>query len=390
VLKVQKISYKNNFKYYNKEEYMFLREKKPAIEPLLAKLEYPNSLRNYPSPEGRDLFLIMGSSGSGVSTFANYMAGCQMEARLDRYGEEFLEAKNEQPCKTSARAESTTFFPQVVLAKNNLELLDCPAYDYNSTKKQIAILATQQAILQAKSIRGIVIVLHYNELKYSRFNDLLDYLKKTFHHMPKDSILFFVNKAPHTIKPHHMLQSLKEQAEHESKYSKGKTNAQDLYKLIKDHPEKLQLFDPQAVDSRPIIDNQLQALKPMPKEYINIPGYKEAEELELRDRLKFLNMDLSKAFKIREDLILTQLDLSLSSDEKTILQKKLADVERTIKNLSDEIAMHSSFVTMIAKTDDTNVAQYIQAHEKNTANKIVPTYDNDQSLETSIKLRSSS
>src|SRR5690348_6625859 len=100
---------------------MFLRKKikSPFIK---LKSETP-----YLSPEGRDLVVILGMIGSGKSTFANYMAGVQMEMKPNN--KLMLKPGQQEICKTKFHITSVTAFPQVVSTDKGIDLLDCQALD---------------------------------------------------------------------------------------------------------------------------------------------------------------------------------------------------------------------------------------------------------------------
>src|SRR5205814_330128 len=131
----------------------------------------------------------------------NYMAGYQMETKLHN-GDEVVEVKAgaQEICKTSHICGSETVYPQVVLANKGIELLDCPAFDFNGdgVKKAVSVVSTPLAITQANEIRGMVIMVSYNDFKNSRkFHDLICTLNNTVPNFLKyqQSILFLVSHA---------------------------------------------------------------------------------------------------------------------------------------------------------------------------------------------------
>lgn len=290
---------------------MFMRTKvqKPFI-----KLKSEDT---YLSPEGRDLVVILGTTGNGQSTFANYMAGVQMEMQPQNHLA--LKPGQHEICKTKDCAGSVTAFPQVVSTDKGIDLLDCRALDatFESPKDEAATFATQHAILQAKSIQGIAVIMDYYNIKYLHLTWLMDRLEKTISnfYQQKDSMLFIVNSAPENVTLDDVLQKLKERADDEVKHEPGKTSKQMLYHLIKDNPEKLHFFDPTDEKKRELIATQLKTLKPLPTEFFNFPGYDEAR-VKVYKGIELLTKNLAELIELKVDLTNEKSSIYIAQKEK--------------------------------------------------------------------------
>jgi energy-coupling factor transporter ATP-binding protein EcfA2 len=326
------------------------RKEKPTLE-----LKSEPSEDKYLTAEGRDLFLILGNSGGGQSTFANYMAGLQMEKTP--YGTVKLKPGQQEICKTDGQSpNSITTFPQVVLTNKNIELLDCPAINCNSLSVETTFFATQQAILQAKSIQGIAIILSYNDIYniYLLEKTITDFFQQ------KDSILFFVTQAPDHANYDDVLKTLKKHADNEIRDNHGCTHQQIFYDWIKNNPEKLQFFDPTNENKREQIATQLEALKPLPKEFINIPGYEEAR-VKIYEEIELLTKILAELVNQKIEFTNQKFDTVVSPKEKDNINCALKNIDIAIKDCSELIQLKSLRITMMTKTDQASVNQYRNA-----------------------------
>lgn len=270
---------------------MFLREKLSFFKYDEVKLKQESI-----SPAGRDLILIMGSTGSGKSTFANYMTGCQLESKYDdNIGKDYLEAKpgSIEICKTEHGVSSVTFYPQVVLVDKNIELLDCPAYNHNGIEvsTKMSAVATQRAIQDAKSVHGIVIMLDYSTLsnKYQYFA-LTEALVKSVNNVDecKNSFLFLISNAPEGKTLKQMRYRIREFADYEKLRLPDQHSARMMCNLILANPESLLLYDPTVEKQRADLMEQLQKLEVIPKEKFS------TKDLENENILKDISKNLFK------------------------------------------------------------------------------------------------
>ncbi len=349
---------------------MFLREKDSATEYKPANNVNTDFLKNYLPPTDRNLILVLGPGGSGKSTFANYMAGCQMEMKHE-HGEDFLEVKSgqEEICKVGHRMALTTVYPQVVSVSENVELLDCAAYDYhnNEINRQLSIIATQAAIFQAKSIKGIVVVVNYNNFsRFSNFLETIHFLEKTITDFGqcKDSILFLLTRAPERIQRSHVLVKLQEHLEMqqalERRYEKKNTATKMIFDLI---AERIQLFDPLSENMRSMLFTELQNLKMIPKNRINIPNYSDTLK-EFNDFIEGRTATLNEQFKARKDLLQLKSDLGVTQQQDSIISGKLAEVEKNIQHNSENYLFHFACICLVSNVVNFNpvILEFIAHH----------------------------
>jgi GTPase SAR1 family protein len=347
---------------------MFLRERESKTEYKPSDKANTDFLKNYLPPTDRNLILVIGPGGSGKSTFANYMAGRQMEMKYE-HGEDFLEVKSgqEEICKVGHRMALTTVYPQVVSISENVELLDCAAYDYhnNEANRQLSVIATQAAIFRAKYIKGIVVIVNHNNFsRFSNFLETIHFLEKTITDFGqcKDSILFLLTRAPERIQRSHVLVKLQEHLEQqqalERRYGKKNTATQMIFDLI---AERIQLFDPLSENMRGMLVAQLQSLMTIPKEKINIPNYSESLK-DFNDFIEGRTATLTEQFKTKKDLLQLKSDLAVQQDG--IISGKLAEVEKAIQDNSENYLFHFACICLVSNIVNFNPAilEFIAHH----------------------------
>jgi len=347
---------------------MFFHKQKSITAHKRSANDYPECLKNYSSPEGKDLFLVMGSTGAGSSTFVNYMAGCQMEKKLGKYCDECLVVTSDQKeiCRASESTGSTTFYPQVVLTDIGT-FLDCPAYNstFSSTVKESGILASQFAISKAQSIRGAIILIPYQSFNYARFLSFIEYLEITFNnfYQYKDSFLFLVTNAPKRAEYMNILKTLELHAQHADYYRNGKSII-NFYEFIKNKPDRLLIFDPTSPTQRATIADQLQTLTSIPKLNIKIQDFDKVFT-EISEQLKSSTNYLAEVIKKRTDLELATLDISLSLDKQAMFKRQLMEINAVVEKTSHEVDTVLSFLSMINQMNSENIDRYVSSYLKN-------------------------
>src|SRR6185437_14060645 len=130
-----------------------------------------------------------------------------------------------------------------------------------------------------------------------------EHLEKTFDnfYQHQDSFLFLVTNVPKKVQHGAILAKLQDDA----KYAKNFRNEKSIlnfYELIKNNPDKLQIFDPTSSPQRAQISAKLTALQPIDRTNIHSPDFKDflAETLE---RLKMLTAQLNEILNKRTDIM---------------------------------------------------------------------------------------
>src|SRR3990167_7115757 len=149
--------------------------------------------------------------------------------------------------------------------------MDCPGFDCSpnaNTDKEMPVIALQHAIFNAKSIKGIAVIIPDHDLSYRSHDYLINNLEKmiTNFYDKKDSIIFFVyDFGRENLTHNRILETLKKRAE--------ASGDKRFYELIKNNPEKLQFFNPTDPSMRDHFFAQLKTLKPIAQSDIHLPDY---------------------------------------------------------------------------------------------------------------------
>jgi hypothetical protein len=230
-----------------------------------------------------------------------------------------------------------TFYTQVIKTGKNIELLDCPGSytlsDLIYLEKRAAIISTQHAAQQAKSINGIVYLINDNDLRQiDRFYRMMEAIENTIDHFYEHnkSILFLITRTNKLAEPKHIMHRLKQLVEGENKFHDNKTSANNLLNMIKNNPSSLQIFNPLIEEQRSIILERLQSLEPIKKEQFNIPEYKKA--------YKELNLSITQQaeqcielFKRRKSLLLLSKTEYNSEENLTSINSIESEIDKLLK-----------------------------------------------------------
>ena len=166
------------------------------------------------SPHGHILergFIIMGNTGSGKSTFINYLHGCMM-VKEKKYDMHLVGVSKESKVKVAAdighTPTSATLLPATTLLKDpqnnstSFAIVDTPGFkDNRSSEINIANAVNTLAVTNQMNRATFVLVMRYadvNILRYAGvFRDAVDTMKKFFGDTSNasDSILLAINRA---------------------------------------------------------------------------------------------------------------------------------------------------------------------------------------------------
>eukprot|EP00961_Rhodomonas_salina_P229109 3096626-Rhodomonas_salina.1 len=126
--------------------------------------------RNALNAQGKDLLVLIGNTGAGKSTFANYLHGCTMQwvesgvIEVDESGN-----KTKSIMEIGHTMKSQTLFPQVEKTDTGLVLCDCPGFfDNRGWEINVAnAVNIKNTFCAAKSVR-VVALINYHSIKADR------------------------------------------------------------------------------------------------------------------------------------------------------------------------------------------------------------------------------
>jgi len=285
-------------------------------------------------PINGNLVLLFGSSKSGKTTFANYMAGCQMDNQ-EELGEPLIvpKAKETEYVKIGHGAASETSRPQTIPTKHGFEFCDSPSFDDNrlDSVKVCGTLLTQLAIQKSKSMKGIIIFIPYNSFNhldefYHNLN-AIDQLLRDFSKTDQ-SILFLVTKAPQKAETKHILARIADAADIEERTGINKKTARALHEMIKKNPQCLNFFRPLDEKQREVILHQIQELKPISKSQFKFPIY-DAAHSRFEEMLFEIMIKSTTVFNYR-NILKELLSVSLSDKHRARYNRQLQEIEEDI------------------------------------------------------------
>ncbi|MBS0350839.1 MAG: hypothetical protein JSR33_06600, partial [Proteobacteria bacterium] len=113
---------------------------------------------------GKDIIMVIGSTGSGKSTTVSYQIGCEMIE--NKYGViDVKDTEKRRHPKIGADVKSETLYPDVFESEYGLNFGDYPGFGETGrgeAKEICAAVSTQAAIQATKSIQGIMVVIEYS------------------------------------------------------------------------------------------------------------------------------------------------------------------------------------------------------------------------------------
>eukprot|EP01040_Poterioochromonas_malhamensis_P013525 gene13525-14874_t len=156
------------------------------IEEILKKVQEADIIAHNEAKD-KDLVLVVGNTGSGKSTFLNYLIGKKMiEAKFPGSMKKVFQC--EDPVfEIGFGFESKTHFPQVYYdPESDLTYCDCPGFNDNrGVEFDVSnMYAIARLCHSARSIKGVVILINYFSLETDRAKGLretLDILRKVFY-----------------------------------------------------------------------------------------------------------------------------------------------------------------------------------------------------------------
>ena len=140
------------------------------VKEIITKVREASSYAEREAP-GKDIILVIGNTGSGKSTFVNYLAGCRMrEERVPGKMEMGVVADN-PVMEIGHGFNSWTAFPQLHTDPgSHITYCDCPGFlDNRGPSFDIPNAFAIKSIVQhARSIKGIVVLINYHSLQAER------------------------------------------------------------------------------------------------------------------------------------------------------------------------------------------------------------------------------
>lgn len=162
------------------EDYVFEEE---IIEEILKKVKEANNIAHNAAKD-KDLVLVVGNTGSGKSTFLNYLIGKKM---IEPGSMKKVFQCEDPVFEIGFGFESKTHFPQVYYdPESDLTYCDCPGFNDNrGVEFDVSnMYAIARLCHSARSIKGVVILINYFSLETDRAKGLretLDILRKVFY-----------------------------------------------------------------------------------------------------------------------------------------------------------------------------------------------------------------
>lgn len=172
--------------------------------------------------QGKELLVLLGNTGAGKSTLANYLCGCTMQ-RVSPHTigsmalEDVITVKpiseggtKEEILKIGHTSMSMTFMPQIALDTTGLACCDCPGFfDNRGIEIKVSNAVNVRSVLNAAQSLKIVLLIDYHSLRTTRAKGLKDLvkiasslfgsIKNLCHH--KDSVLVGVTQVPPSTQP---------------------------------------------------------------------------------------------------------------------------------------------------------------------------------------------
>lgn len=331
------------------------------------KAKFAKALEKYQPLKENQVIVILGSTGSGKSTVANYLSGCQMEEKLGDVLETLITPKagQKEVCKIGYGISSETFFPQAIPSGKGFDYVDCPPFDPNRIieDKVVSTVLTQSAIQESKNIRGIVACInHYSFRHEDAFYRAIDPIIKSVENFNEcnQSILFLVTHVSSSkLEPKHILNNIKIFADAEEKGIIVKKNsARVLLKLLTEHPNQLHLFHPLDEKDRDCITSKIQEFKPIPKTQFSFPKY-DVDHEKLEKDISNLAIHFTTLFKT----------ISLISDYSPDFDKTKQSILKTL--LADEEALLPIYkIAKMANFDSAIIKDFIAQYEQHQNQQI--------------------
>lgn len=127
----------------------------------------------------RHLVALLGNTNAGISTFANYLAGCVMQSRPGAFVEE-IEVKGrdkggplDEIMPIGHLKQSRTLLPQVFKVLEGLTVCDCPGF-FNNVALEFSVSSLfniKEVFKEAASLKFIILI-NYNTIKPGRANQI--------------------------------------------------------------------------------------------------------------------------------------------------------------------------------------------------------------------------
>lgn len=152
------------------------------LQDLLTSDETTNLSNAY----NKDIVLIIGNTGAGKTTLANYLAGNPLKIE-HKDGVDRLETETKSWLKIGHGDDSCTTVPTVSKIKFNkvkkdLYCCDTPGFiDTRDPTTKVAVsMLTESVIKKSKNIKGVIIVIDYMELRASRGASIKNLIETLF------------------------------------------------------------------------------------------------------------------------------------------------------------------------------------------------------------------